>query len=98
MTIQQLRRKIDKIDRELVRLLGRRARVSLAIGRLKTAAGQPLFHRGREREIAGNVARANRGPLPDGALQRLFEEILRGTRATVRESLRQQRPRPRKNG
>jgi len=99
MTIQQLRRKIDEIDRKLIRLLGRRARYSLAIGRLKKAAGQPLFHRKRERQIAGKVRRANRGPLPDGAVQQLFEEILRVTRATVRESLRQQRrPRPRKTG
>lgn len=96
MTIQQLRRRIDKIDRELVRLLGRRARLSLAIGRLKKAAGRPLFHREREREIAGNVRLANRGPLPDRAIQRLFEEILRVTRASVREFLRQQRPRPHK--
>ncbi len=99
MTIQQLRRKIDEIDRRLVRLLGRRARYSLAIGCLKKAAGQRLFHRKRERQIASNVRRANRGPLPDGAVQRLFEEMLRVTRATVRESLRQQRrPRPRKTG
>lgn len=98
MTIQELRRKIDKIDRELVRLLGRRAQLSLAVGRLKKATGRPLFHREREREIAGNVRRANQGPLPGHAVQRLFEEILRVTRATVRESLRPQRPRRRKTG
>ena len=98
MTIQQLRRRIDELDRALVRLLQRRASYSLAIGRLKKAAGQRLFHRQRERQIASNVRRANRGPLSDLALQRLFKEILRLTRATVRESLRQQRPRSRKTG
>jgi len=71
--------------------------VSLEIGRLKKAIGQPLFHRKRERQIAANVRRANTGPLPDHAVQYLFEEILRVTRATVRKSLRQQRrPRRRK--
>jgi len=98
MTIQQLRREIDEIDRKLVRLLSQRARLSLAIGRLKKAAGQPLFHRQRERQIADNVRRANRGPLHDRAVKRLFEEILHVTRASVRESLRQRRPRPRKTG
>jgi chorismate mutase len=100
MTIAGWRRKIDELDRALVRLLSRRARCSLTIGRLKRAAGMRLFHHAREREIARNVARANRGPLPDGAVQHLFEEILRVTRATVRESLRAEsrRAKRRKSG
>ena len=93
MTITNWRRKIDELDRKLVRLLSRRARCSLAVGRLKRAAGLPLFHHARERQIARNVRRANRGPLPDNAVQHLFEEILRVTRATVRESLRLERRR-----
>jgi chorismate mutase len=93
MTITSWRRKIDELDRKLVRLLSRRARCSLAIGRMKRAAGLPLFHHARERQIGENVRRANRGPLPDSAVQHLFEEILRVTRATVRESLRLERRR-----
>lgn len=92
MTIHKWRLEIDEIDRMLVHLLSRRARCSLAIGRLKQAAGLPLFHRKRERQIAENVRRANRGPLSDRAVRHLFEEILRVTRAAVRESLRRKRP------
>jgi len=93
MTISGWRRKIDTIDRKLVRLLSRRARCSLAIGRLKRGAGLPLFHGRRERQIARNVRRANRGPLSDRAVQYLFEEILLVTRAAVRESLRREHQR-----
>jgi chorismate mutase len=93
MTITSWRRKIDELDRKIVRLLSRRARCSLAIGRMKQSAGLPLFHHARERQIAENVRRANRGPLPDRGVQHLFEEILRVTRATVRESLRRERRR-----
>lgn len=88
MTIRQLRRRIDALDRQIVQLLSRRARCSLAIGRLKYAAGLPLFHRRREQQISRNVCRANLGPLSDSALDGLFTEILRLTRAAVRAELR----------
>jgi len=91
MKVRRLRRRIDAIDRELVGLLSRRAECSLAIGRLKRAKGLPLFHREREREIARNVRRANRGPLSDHAVQHLFEELLRVTRVAVRRVLRNAR-------
>ena len=91
MNIQALRRKIDKLDRELVKLLNQRADHSLAIGRMKRRDGLPLFIHNREQEIARNISRANRGPLPDHALQHLFEQLLQHTRAMVRSALRAER-------
>lgn len=88
MTITQLRKRIDMLDRKLVKLLSQRARCSLAVGRLKRSAGLPLFHRKREQEISRNVRHANSGPLSDSALDHLFTEILRLTRAAVRAELR----------
>ncbi len=93
--IRKLRREIDAIDRELVRLFNLRAKCSLAIGRLKDKAGLPLFILKREREIAQNVCRANGGPLPDHALKHMVEQLLQHTRAMVRKALREER-RPRK--
>ena len=91
MSIRSHRVEIDRIDRALVKLLNRRARHSLAIGRMKARAGMPLFHRQREQQIAHNVRHANRGPLPDKNIQHMFEEILRATRAAVRRALRAER-------
>ena len=91
MNIKALRREIDKLDRELVKLLNRRANHSLAIGRMKLRDGLPLFIRKREQEIARNIVRANRGPLPDRALKHLFEQLLQHTRAMVRSALRTER-------
>jgi chorismate mutase len=88
VTIRQLRRRIDTLDRRLVKLLSERARYSLAIGWLKRTAGLPLFHRRREQEISRNVRCANPGPLSDSAINHLFAEILRLTRAAVRAELR----------
>jgi chorismate mutase len=85
--IRSLRLRIDALDRALVRLLNRRAQYSLAVGRIKRALGLPLFIHAREREIAANVRRANRGPLSHRALNHLFDELLRLTRVTVRKAL-----------
>lgn len=91
MRIRNLRHKIDVLDREIVWLLNRRAKHSLAIGRLKRLRRLPLFHRERELEIARNVRRANRGPLSDRAVQHLYEQLLRVTRVAVRRVLRKER-------
>jgi chorismate mutase / prephenate dehydratase len=91
MRIQTLRRTIDALDRELVRTLNARARLSLAIGRHKRRAGLPLFIHAREREIARNIRRANRGPLSDRALNAFFDLLLRKTRAMVRRELAQEK-------
>jgi len=91
MKIQRLRRQIDALDRKLVAMLNRRARLSLAIGRVKAAAGARLFNHAREREIARNVAHANRGPLTNLALQRLWKDLLQQTRAAVRRALHRKR-------
>ncbi|HEV8385011.1 MAG TPA: chorismate mutase [Candidatus Acidoferrales bacterium] len=91
MSVQSLRREIDRLDREVVRLLSRRAKYSLAIGRMKQREGLPLFIHKREQEIARNISRANRGPLPDRALKHLYEQLLQHTRAMVRRALRAER-------
>lgn len=89
--IDKLRRKIDALDRALVKLFNRRAELSLEIGRLKGDAGMPMFVHHREREIAANVRRASRGPLSNRALNHLHGELLRLTRATVKAALRRKR-------
>jgi chorismate mutase/prephenate dehydratase len=88
--IARIRNRIDALDRALVRLLSRRARHSLEIGRRKRAAGGRLFSHARERQIAENVRHANRGPLPDRILVELYETLLRLTRRAVRDALRRE--------
>ncbi|MBI1738425.1 MAG: chorismate mutase [Acidobacteria bacterium] len=91
MNIKTLRQEIDKLDRKLVKLLNQRANYSLAIGRLKQRDALPLFIRKREQEIARNICQANRGPLPDHALNHFYEQLLQHTRAMVRSALRAER-------
>lgn len=91
-TIEQWRRRIDEIDRQLVALLNERLRCAMEIGRLKQVARLPLYQPEREQEILANVERANPGPLPGTALRRLFERILDEARSVERQAMRTEPP------
>jgi chorismate mutase len=74
--IESLRKRIDELDEQLVRLLSARAACALEVGRVKKAAGVQIYQPGREAEVLAHVAQVNRGPLDDGAIRRLFERII----------------------
>jgi chorismate mutase len=80
MTIEDWRVEIDKIDAELLRLLNARAEISVRVGESKREAGLSVCDRGREREVIERARRANRGPLDDGAVERLFRAVIRESR------------------
>lgn len=74
--IDELRRRIDAIDRQLVALLNERAGCALAIGELKERIGEPIYQPAREQAVIANVCAANGGPLDHDALTRLFERVI----------------------
>jgi chorismate mutase len=74
--LDELRRRIDEIDEELVRLLSARAECALTIGHEKKAAGLEVYQPSREAEVLEHVQRVNTGPLDDCAVKRLFERII----------------------
>ena len=75
-TIEELRRRIDEIDEQLVRLLNARAECALAVGHEKKIAGLELYQPDREMEVLGHVQAINGGPLDNYAVKRLFERII----------------------
>lgn len=76
MDISDWRKKIDELDRELVRLLNERARCVAEIGRIKRQDGLPIHEPSREQEVLRNALEANQGALEDDALRRIFEKIV----------------------
>lgn len=77
-SLKPLRGRIDALDRRLVKLLSARARLAQRIGRLKEGAA---YRPEREAQVLRGIVAENRGPLPDGALARLFTEIMSACRA-----------------
>jgi chorismate mutase-like protein len=76
MDIADWRRKIDEIDRKLVELISERAHAAHEIGKLKRDVGMPIYEPDRERTVLDNACRANKGPLPDRDLLRIYERIM----------------------
>ena len=91
MTIEELRIRIDELDRQLVDLLSERARAAQMIGGLKAATSLPVYEPNREKIIYANVRAANKGPLPDIELTHIYERIIDVMRALQRDELASER-------
>ena len=74
--IEDLRSRVDEVDRELIRILNERARIVQEIVAIKDEAGKHLFDPRREEEILRRVAEQNEGPIYDTSMREIFELIL----------------------
>ena len=74
------RDRIDEIDTGILRLLSRRARLAIELGKLKRSDRLPYRVPQRERAVLARLTLANRGPLNDQSIERLFRLIMRETR------------------
>ncbi len=71
------RAKIDAVDRRVVALLNERAILVRDIGRIKQQSGAAVNDPTRVADVLRRVTGANRGPLPNEHLQRIYEVIVR---------------------
>jgi chorismate mutase len=77
MTLDDLRKDIDRVDEVLVRLLNERARCVCEIGRLKKEKGIEIYQPDREKDVLNHVRTVGgEGPLGPDAIGRLFERII----------------------
>lgn len=74
--LDDLRRRIDELDEQIVRLLNARSACALEIGALKRARGLPIYQPAREQEVLGHVRSVNGGPLDAEAITRVYERII----------------------
>jgi chorismate mutase-like protein len=87
MEIADWRKKIDEVDRQLVRLLNERAGLVLEIARIKKQNGAAVLDPRREREVFQNVVGANQGPFESAAVQRMFQQVIEECRSLEQELL-----------
>jgi chorismate mutase len=87
-TIEDWRKKIDRLDRKLVRLLNQRAKFTDEIGKIKEKRGLDTYSPAREEEVLRNVMKWNAGPLPGEVLRRLYERVLDESRTLEKEAMR----------
>lgn len=76
MNLKALRNKIDLIDSGILRLLNKRAKVILDVGRIKRKSKAPIYVPEREKDVYDNLAAKNKGPISGGALRAIFREVM----------------------
>lgn len=77
--LDQLRKKVDEINLQLLKLLNERATVVKQIGEQKKLQGTKRFDPVREREVLNMVADNNEGPFETSTLQHIFKTIFKAS-------------------
>ncbi len=86
MDLEDWRKEIDVLDRELLTLLNRRAECAIEIGRIKQAIEQPIFVPEREMSILNRILELNEGPLDAEAVRRIFQQIIDESRRLMQKN------------
>jgi chorismate mutase / prephenate dehydratase len=76
-----LRVEIDAVDRELLKLLNRRAALANEVGEIKRQEGSPVFRPEREAQVINGLQAANPGPLKNSSVATIWREIMSACRA-----------------
>ncbi len=76
MTLDDLRKEIDRLDKDIVELLNRRAEIVIEVGKLKSKDGSPIYAPDREQEVLSRIRKASRGKIPDKALVAIWRELM----------------------
>ncbi|OLE53773.1 MAG: chorismate mutase [Acidobacteria bacterium 13_1_20CM_3_53_8] len=79
-SIERWRAAIDAVDEELLRLLNERARLAAKVAELKVSGELPIRDCERETAVLTHMRRANRGPLDERAVSRIYGRILAESR------------------
>ncbi len=83
--LAELRKKIDRVDKQLVELLNERARIVVDVGKVKRGgAVTPIYAPDREQRVLQQVREWNAGPLPDSCLEAIWRELMSGSFALER--------------
>ena len=84
MNIDDIRKEIDRLDTELLKIFNERAALALQIGEIKKQKGLAVYDPDREKRIFDRMRACNPGPLEDNAIVRLFERVIDESRRLER--------------
>lgn len=76
MNLEDIRQKIDELDRRLVDILNERLTLAAEIGKLKRSQGGQIYVAEREDAVLRKVAGQNQGPIKNEALTAIYREIM----------------------
>ena len=83
--LTDLRKKIDALDGELLRLLNERARVAQEIGVIKNRESLPIYSPDREIKLLRSLVGRSEGPLRPEAIRAIYREIMSASLAIEKD-------------
>ena len=85
MKLEDIRKDIDAVDKQLVPLLGERMECSLKVAEIKKAENLPIYHPGREKEILDRVE--STGGKYGSYIKNIYQSIMTVSRALQNDTL-----------
>ena len=82
--LEPMRKRIDELDAQLVKMLNERAEVVVNIGQVKRDEQSPIYAPDREQRVLEQIRRFNAGPLPDSCFEAIWRELMSGSFALER--------------
>ncbi len=79
LSLDELRRRIDEVDAQLIRLLNERAKVVVEVGKFKRDTGTPIYAPHRESAVLKKVLGMNPGPLSPRTVEAIYRELMSGS-------------------
>ena len=76
LDLAELRRDIDAVDQQLLKLLHDRVRLVLLVGEYKRERGIPVYDPARERALLDRLCSAAEPPLDAETIRRIFERLI----------------------
>lgn len=81
MSLDELRKRIDTIDEQVLGLLNERAKCGEEVGKVKQSQNAVYYVPEREKAIFDKLTKMNPGPLPNEAVKAIYREIISSIRS-----------------
>ncbi len=81
MSLDDIREKIDALDRQIVELLNQRYGLALEVGEIKHDEHSEIYVPTREKDVLQKVSDLNDGPMLDCTVRAVYREIMSGALA-----------------
>lgn len=85
-SLNQLRSKIQAIDKKILDLLHERAEIAIEIGKIKKRQHLPVYDPERESELLDVLVRNNKSPLSAEAITNIYRAIMSESKKLQQES------------
>jgi len=85
MTIDDIRKRIDAIDKKIVELMNNRTSLALQIGKIKKKTQKEIYVPEREEAVYRKLTELSKGPLSIESLRAIYREIMSASLSLEKE-------------